>query len=88
MVVRGENMRSGERSHACLHLVDLAGSERVGKSEAAGEGPAELGSPCHAAWHTFAPAIACIWQHRNSTMLCPHGASPMVQGASPMVHAL
>jgi kinesin family protein C2/C3 len=37
VIVDGQNVITGARTHGCLHLVDLAGSERVGKSEATGE---------------------------------------------------
>lgn len=36
VLVEGQHLVTGGRSHGCLHLIDLAGSERVGKSEASG----------------------------------------------------
>ncbi|XP_028550644.1 kinesin-like protein KIN-14C [Dendrobium catenatum] len=35
--VRGEDLKTGSTSRACLHLIDLAGSERVDRSEVTGE---------------------------------------------------
>ncbi|KAI0515693.1 hypothetical protein KFK09_008359 [Dendrobium nobile] len=35
--VRGEDLKIGSTSRACLHLIDLAGSERVDRSEVTGE---------------------------------------------------